>query len=220
MKTDNGTKTYPFRGKYLVAAKTAVVSPTNMNILYLEVDNPLKISVPGYTAGVISAVINNGTVSAVKKTLGEYSARPSKKGKAIVSLFTNVNGRRTKMGDMEFRVKSIPPPKVIIQKATFKDGDFVISKSLLKTVGGVDAEMKDFDFKGIFYNVTSFRLGVQTAKGFLEKEQFNGSGWTDAMVQAINDAKSGSRMYVTNIKAKRKDSKAIKSLDNISIFIK
>jgi len=25
MKTDNGTKMYPFRGKYLVAAKTAVV---------------------------------------------------------------------------------------------------------------------------------------------------------------------------------------------------
>ena len=63
MKTSSGTKTYPFRGQYLVAAKTAVVSPTNMNILYLEVDNPLKISVPGYTAGKISAVINNGKVS-------------------------------------------------------------------------------------------------------------------------------------------------------------
>ena len=85
MKTDNGTKMYPFRGQYLVAAKTAVVSPTNMNILYLEVDNPLKISVPGYTAGVISAVINNGKVSVVKKSLGEYSARPSKKGKAWYS---------------------------------------------------------------------------------------------------------------------------------------
>jgi hypothetical protein len=46
MKTETGTKTYPFKGSYLVANKTAVVSPVNMNILYLEVDNPLKISVP------------------------------------------------------------------------------------------------------------------------------------------------------------------------------
>ena len=44
MKTETGTKIYPFKGEYLVAAKTAVVSPVNMNVLYLEVDNPLKIS--------------------------------------------------------------------------------------------------------------------------------------------------------------------------------
>ena len=52
------TKFYPFSGEYLVATKTAVVSPINMNILYLEVDNPLICSVPGYTAGEISAVIS------------------------------------------------------------------------------------------------------------------------------------------------------------------
>ena len=62
MKTETGTKMYPFNGEYLVAAKTAVVSPTNMNILYLEVDNPLKISVPGYTAGEITPSINNGNI--------------------------------------------------------------------------------------------------------------------------------------------------------------
>ena len=67
MKTETGTKFYPFSGEYLVAAKTAVVSPVNMNILYLEVDNPLKISVPGYTAGEISAVITNGKFTDTKK---------------------------------------------------------------------------------------------------------------------------------------------------------
>ena len=56
MKTESGTKTYPFKGSYLVANKTAVVSPVNMNILYLEVDNPLQISVPGFSAGDISAI--------------------------------------------------------------------------------------------------------------------------------------------------------------------
>ena len=35
MKTETGTKIYPFEGEYLVAAKTAVVSPVNMNVLYL-----------------------------------------------------------------------------------------------------------------------------------------------------------------------------------------
>ncbi|MDA8858062.1 hypothetical protein N9I30_01775, partial [Flavobacteriales bacterium] len=125
MKTASGTKMYPFNGEYLVAAKTAVVSPTNMNILYLEVDNPLKISVPGYTAGEISAVISNGKVAATKRSLGEYSARPSKKGKAIVSLFANVEGKRTKMGQMEFRVKEVPPPKAKVQFAISANGVLV-----------------------------------------------------------------------------------------------
>ena len=141
MKTETGTKIYPFNGEYLVAAKTAVVSPTNMNILYLEVDNPLKISVPGYTAGEISAVINNGKVSAIKKSLGEYTARPSKKGKAIVSLFANVDGKRTKMGDMEFRVKEVPEPDAAVRFSTNVKGELFIDKMKMITAGGLSAKL-------------------------------------------------------------------------------
>ena len=38
---------YPFEGSYQVAAKAVVVSPTKMNVLYIGVDNPMEISVPG-----------------------------------------------------------------------------------------------------------------------------------------------------------------------------
>ena len=132
----------------LLAIVLAVVSPTNMNILYLEVDNPLKISVPGYTAGEISAVISNGKVSATKRSLGEYSARPSKKGKAVVSLYAKVEGKRTKMGQMEFRVKEVPPPKAKVQFAISANGVLVIDKMKMVNAGGLGAELKDFDFKG------------------------------------------------------------------------
>jgi len=222
MKTASGTKMYPFNGEYLVAAKTAVVSPTNMNILYLEVDNPLKISVPGYTAGEISAVINNGNISATKKSLGEYSARPSKKGKALVTLYANVDGKRTNMGDMDFRVKKVPPPKAEIMGAKKENGDFVISKSRLITSGGIDAKLKDFDFKGIYYKVISFTLGGNTTKGFVENFQLQGANFTGKMDETIRNVKSGSKIYITNIKAKRTDAKtsSIEVLDNISILIK
>ena len=114
MKTETGTKTYPFKGSYLVANRTAVVSPVNMNILYLEVDNPLKISVPGFAASEITAVLNNGKLVPTKKSQGEFIARPSKKGKAIVSLFANIDdGKKSKMGEMEFRVKPVPSTKAL-----------------------------------------------------------------------------------------------------------
>ncbi len=221
MKTDNGTKMYPFRGQYLVAAKTAVVSPTNMNILYLEVDNPLKISVPGYTAGVISAVINNGKVSVVKKSLGEYSARPSKKGKAMVSLFAEVNGKRTKMGEMEFRVKEVPPPKAKVQFTLDVNGSTVIDKMKMVNAGGLGAELKDFDFKGVRYVITSYRLsGVY--KGEQMKEDAKGPKFTPKMISIIKNTKSGNAITISNIKAKRVDAKntAVRPLDPLVIEIK
>ena len=221
MKTDNGTKMYPFRGQYLVAAKTAVVSPTNMNILYLEVDNPLKISVPGYTAGAISAVINNGKVSVVKKSLGKYSARPSKKGKAMVSLFAEVNGKRTKMGEMEFRVKEVPPPKAKVQFTLDVNGSTVIDKMKMVNAGGLGAELKDFDFKGVRYVVTSYRLsGVY--KGEQMKEDAKGPKFTPKMITIIKNTKSGNAITISNIKAKRVDAKntAVRPLDPLVIEIK
>ena len=221
MKTANGTKMYPFNGEYLVAAKTAVVSPTNMNILYLEVDNPLKISVPGYTAGEISAVISNGKVSATKRSLGEYSARPSKKGKAVVSLYAKVEGKRTKMGQMEFRVKEVPPPKAKVQFAILANGVLVIDKMKMVNAGGLGAELKDFDFKGVRYVITSYRLsGVY--KGEQMKEDTKGPQFTSKMINIIKNTKSGNAITISNIKAKRVDAKntAVRVLDPLVIEIK
>ena len=221
MKTASGTKKYPFKGEYLVAAKTAVVSPTNMNILYLEVDNPLKISVPGYTAGEISAKISNGKVSATKRSLGEYSARPSKKGKALVTLFANVEGKRTKMGDMEFRVKEVPPPKAKVQFAISANGVLVIDRMKMVNAGGLGAELKDFDFKGVRYVITSYRLsGVY--KGEQMKEDTKGPQFTTKMINIIKNTKSGNAITISNIKAKRVDAKntAVRVLDHLVIEIK
>ena len=221
MKTASGTKTYPFKGEYLVAAKTAVVSPTNMNILYLEVDNPLKISVPGYTAGEISAKISNGKVSATKRSLGEYSARPSKKGKALVTLYANVEGKRTKMGDMEFRVKEVPPPKAKVQFAISANGVLVIDRMKMVNAGGLGAELKDFDFKGVRYVITSYRLsGVY--KGEQMKEDAKGPQFTTKIINIIKNTKSGNAITISNIKAKRVDAKntAVRVLDPLVIEIK
>ena len=221
MKTDNGTKMYPFRGQYLVAAKTAVVSPTNMNILYLEVDNPLKISVPGYTAGVISAVINNGKVSAIKKSLGEYSARPSKKGKAMVSLFAEVNGKRTKMGEVSFRVKEVPPPKPEVKFALNVKGELFIEKAKMVTAGGLSAKLKDFDFEGVRYMIKSFKL-TGNYKGEQQSDIAKNPKFTPKMVGIIKNTRSGNSISITAIKAQRTDSKntGIVNLDPLVLTIK
>ncbi len=221
MKTETGTKTYPFKGSYLVANKTAVVSPVNMNILYLEVDNPLQISVPGFSAGEISATITNGSISAVKKSSGEYIARPSKKGKASVTLYAKIDGKRTKMGAVEFRVKEVPPPKAKVQLAKQAGGSLIIEKMQLVNSGGVLAELKDFDFKGVRYIITSYRL-TGMYKGEQMKEDVKGPAFSDKMINIIKNTKSGNTITISNIQAKRVDTKntKVRQLDPLVLEIK
>jgi gliding motility-associated protein GldM len=221
MKTESGTKTYPFKGSYLVANKTAVVSPVNMNILYLEVDNPLQISVPGFSAGEISVSISNGVVVPVKKSTGDYMAKPSKKGKASVTLYAKIDGKKSKMGSVEFRVKEVPPPKAKVQLAKNAGGTWMIEKMELVNSGGVLAELKDFDFKGVRYLITSYRL-TGMYKGEQQKEDVKGPAFSDKQINIIKNTKSGNTITISNIQAKRVDAKntKVRQLDPLVLEIK
>ncbi|MBT7895881.1 MAG: hypothetical protein HN564_02690 [Flavobacteriales bacterium] len=221
MKTESGTKTYPFKGSYLVANKTAVVSPVNMNILYLEVDNPLQISVPGFSAGEISVSISNGVVVPVKKSTGDYMAKPSKKGKASVTLYAKIDGKKSKMGSVEFRVKEVPPPKAKVQLAKNAGGTWMIEKMELVNSGGVLAELKDFDFKGVRYLITSYRLSGMY-KGEQMKEDVKGPAFSDKQINIIKNTKSGNMITISNIQAKRVDAKntKVRQLDPLVLEIK
>jgi len=203
MKTDNGTKMYPFKGEYLVAAKTAVVSPTAMNVLYIGLDsyggNPLQVSVPGYSAGEISAVLGGGgKVKATNKIKGQWAAYPTKVGKAKVSLFVDVSGKRTKMGDVNFRVMKTPPPSPFI--AGVKNGR--VDRSVLLASGGVLASLENFVFDGLKYYVTSFKLSGMYQGEVADDINKKGMDFTKIMRGIISNSKSTSKIQITNIKAK------------------
>ena len=222
MKTESGTKTYPFKGSYLVANKTAVVSPVKMNILYLEVDNPLQISVPGFPAGEITASITNGSIAPVKKSSGEYNARPSKKGKASVTLYAKIDNKRTKMGTVEFRVKEVPPPKARVPLAKKAGGVLMIEKTKMLNSGGVLADLENFDFEGVRYIITSYRLTGMYKGEQMKRETTSGGGFTKDMLNIIKNTKIGNTLTISNIKAKRVDIKNSKErqLDPLVLEIK
>ncbi len=217
MKTDMGSKTYPFKGSYLVANKSVVVSPVNMNVFYLEVDNPVKISVPGFAAADITASMTNGNIKVTKKSAGEYTARPTKKGKATVTLFTTIEGKRTRMGSMEFRVKEVPPPTPKIGGKS----EGVIEKQRMLAAGGIQAKLEDFDFKGVRYKVVAYSF-TTVYKGDQVTETVNGQEFTTRINAIINNTKSGNSITVSNIMARRTDAKgtATRSLPPLVLKIK
>ena len=61
---DDGDQYYPFSGNYIVAQESYTVSPTNMNILYTVISNPISVSVAGYQPDQISISMGGqGTIN-------------------------------------------------------------------------------------------------------------------------------------------------------------
>ena len=202
MKTETGNKYYPFNGEYLVASRTAVVSPTKMNILYYGLEqiggNPVQVSVPGYPAGEITPRMTNGKIRPVKKSEGMYVCMPSKNAReAVITLYANVDGKQKSMGKVEFRVKKTPPPTPLI--GSVKKG--LISKNVLKEEI-VRAELKDFLFDGLRYAVTSFKMTGYINGAPATAMQNNGMGFTKDQKRIIANAAKGSDITITQIYAK------------------
>jgi gliding motility-associated protein GldM len=207
MKSENGDKYYPFSGEYLVAAKQAVAAPTNMNVLYYETENPIKVSVPGYSASQITARTNNGTIKIVNKNKGEWVVVPNKVVKVntpIISLYVNDDGKSKLMGTVDFKVKKVPDPKP--RAAGLKK--MVVSKGDLKASQMIIAELKDFAFdrKALSFQVISYDIVAYTSKGRSNYPTVKKTGgrFNDDVIKAINATAPGGTITFSNIKAKRK----------------
>ena len=125
------------------------------------------------------------------------------------------------MGSVEFRVKEVPPPKAKVQLAKQAGGTLVIEKMQLVNSGGVLAELKDFDFKGVRYIITSYRL-TGMYKGEQMKEDVKGPAFSEKMKTIIKNTKSGNTITISNIQAKRVDTKntKVRQLDPLVLEIK
>jgi hypothetical protein len=78
--------------------------------------------------------------------------------------------------------------------------------------GGLGADLKDFDFKGVRYVITSYHLsGIY--KGEQQHQDVKGPAFNKAMIGIIKNTKSGNTITISNIKAKRIDTKNTKERD-------
>lgn len=217
-KPDGTYKDYPLivNGKheveYTVAKPSAVISPTKMNVLYIGVNNPIDISVAGFSADKVSAGISSGSLS--RKGGSSYIARVRKAGKCRISVSaTDDNGNKRSMGSQEFRVKRVPNP---VAKVGGKKGG-KIPKNVLLAQGGVKADLENFDFD-LKFIVVGFTVSANV--GGFEKSKNSGSyRLTGAQLNLIRKQKRGSRVTFENIRAKGPDG-TVRKLNSISLKIK
>lgn len=204
VKTQFGMKSYSFENEYIVAAPSATVSADKMNVLYIGVDNPVTVSVPGIASEKVRPVITGGSM--ISKGGGKYNVKVVKGtpgAKAYITINADFSGKTKVMGKSEFRVKTVPTP--IASIAGRNEG--FIEKSTFAAAGGVIAKMpEDFDFA---LNILVSSFTMQTMKGIdlTPKLLSRGNKFTDEMVNYIKGAKRGQKFWFENVEAQAPDGK-------------
>ena len=177
--------------KYTVGSPTGIsVSADAVKVLYIGVANPISISGGTKGAESINATINNGSLS--NKGGGKFEANVDNPGKATINV--SVDGKTT---PFEFRVKRIPDPMPMVGNS----GGGTIPVNAFKANVGVRADLKDFVFEGIKYDVTGFLLVAQ-GKGFENGAGFTqnkGAYFTSEAKSIIEKCKAGSTVAITDI---------------------
>jgi len=201
---DGSTVSYPFSSSYNVGAPNVVVSPTAMNVLYIGLDNPIDISVPGVSSDAISATMVNGNIrrGRLQKYRGEWLAKPEVVGReASINVSAVVNGERMRFPPYTFRVENIPDP--VAKFANLSEG--TVAKNIALAQPGVFAVLENFLFD-LEYNVTGFKM-IITQRGFDREASSNGARITAEQRSLIDGLNRGQKLYITEIKAVGPDGK-------------
>ena len=199
--TTNQMEEYPFQGSFTVAPPAVSVSAVKMNVVYRGIDNP--IAVGGGVGGEITATAAGATLT--KTGNGTYNLRPGEGNEVTV----NVSSQGSNLGSMKFRVKDLPKPTAIIRNVV--NGQ--VTKSALLAANRVEAEMKDFDFEGVKYDVVGYTVKYKTKAGTNREAKVNGATFSDEIKNVFNGSNVGDLFVFTAIQVRGNDGKT-KTLDN------
>jgi len=191
----NKMEEFPFQGSFVVAPPAVSVSATKMNVVYRGIDNP--IAVGGGVGGEISATATNGSLTRTGN--GTYNLRPGEADEVTI----NVSSAGSSLGSMKFRVKDLPKPQALIRNVV--NGQ--VSKSALLAANRVEAEMKDFDFDGVKYDVVGYTFRYKTKAGTTKEAKANSGAFTDEIKNAISGSNVGDMFQFTAIQVRGNDGK-------------
>ncbi len=193
----NEIQDYPFENSFTVAPPAVSVSATKMNVVYAGIDNPIAIG--GGVGGEVTATATGASLT--RTGAGTYNLRVVGNPTEVV---VHVSSQGNSLGNMKFRVKELPKPTAKIDNVS---ADGKVSKSALLAANMVRAEMKDFDFEGVKYDVVGYTVKYKTKAGTTKEEKVNGSKFNETLKSVFNSANVGDIFMFTAIRVKGNDNK-------------
>lgn len=212
---DGGTNIYTFEQEYQVGKPSVTISPTKMNVFYLNIANPISVSVPGVPSQNLNVSITNGKIERRADGMYVFPSKEDIAGKNTqVIVNATIDGSTRRMGAMTFRVKRVPDPVAQIAE---KNGG-VLRKEDLMAEQGIFAALIDFDFD-LKFKVTQFDVTITGAGGFNNTWSSKSNMFSADMRKQFANLQAGSIIYFDNIMA-HGDDKTDRALAPISFKIR
>lgn len=212
----DGVETYiPFNvPPFMVGEPALVVSPTQMNVFYRGIDNPVEVSVPGVPQNSVDASCQ-GCETFQKGEKGTYIVRPAAGKEAKISVSATINGEKKSIGTKEFRVKQIPDP--VPSFASKRPTDGTITQADLSLAQGVRANMENFDFD-VKVSVESYKLTIVSGNGTLKEYPQRSASVDGGLREALSKVKKGERVFIEDIMVNMPD-KTKRKLNPITLKV-
>jgi gliding motility-associated protein GldM len=194
VKPDGTTASVTKEIKYTVGVPSGlVVSTDKTRVFYQGLDNPLSVTGGGGDEKVNVNIEGNG-VSFTKAGPGQYIVKCAALGSATVSASDGKNSQKVLIP-----VKRVPNPLATVGGQA--GGPIAANK--FRVQKGVAAELKDFVFEGVKYDVVSFTL-ICTGKGFEESgfglAEVTGPYFNAEAIQLLKRCQPGSTVVIDEIK--------------------
>ncbi len=180
---------------YTVGSPTGIsVSADNVRVLYIGLDNPLTVS--GGKGGAEKKQVSITSGGNLRNLGGgKYIATVSVPGKATINV--TEEGKTT---PSEFRVKRVPDPVAMIGQSAGGR----IATNALKAQQGVRADLRDFVFEGVKFDIVSY-VFYATGAGFGEGPKWvqnSGPYFSADAKRYLEQCRPGSTVVIDEVKVR------------------
>lgn len=186
--------TWPDTSKQPIVAMGA----DKMNVVYIGVDNPITVAVPGYSCEELRLRFIGEGASFGKSNDCHYNIRATQPGLLRIEVLGTRKGKEVSLGIKEFRVKRIPDPNPRLGSLS---GGTITKSQLLKEVNNLQAIIANFDFDA-YCEISSFELTVLPRKGNPVTHAAYSPTLTASMLEQIKSMPDSSSIFFDDIKTK------------------
>lgn len=181
-----------------------VISADKMNLLYIGIENPVSVAVPGIANDQLQVSITNGTITGSN---GKYVVKVQNGTEAIIEVSAKAkSGEVTQLGSQAFRIKRIPVPAMYLGNTPCVGSVIYTCKNeLLKNPQLTMNSELPFEMK---FDVISFTLTHNVSFGEnkdLVSYSANGNRFNQNMIAGVEKLPAGSKIYIEDIKVKSPD---------------
>lgn len=160
----------PWTFQYEVGQPQAVISATDLNVLYIGHENKISASASGYSSNEVRLTGDGVTI---QPSNGNYVVKvPASMVGRRVMLHVTANGKR--IGSTEFRIKNIPKPMTFLGAIPATESTITRSQLLTSVNSGVRLGYDDSSPISVNFRTSSYKAKVEFGGSVQTLECTNG----------------------------------------------